>query len=177
MRILRNVVIAVAVILVLLLAIAFFLPATFSVQRSAVIAASSELIYAKFVTPRTWATWSAWTTEADPTLVYAYAGPDSGVGAIMKFTAKKMGNGELEIVEAVPGQAVGYALRMTGTDMEVSGRVTLDPAEGGTKVTWRDTGNLGRNVLLRYLGPMLDKNLAAAYERSFAGLRRETRGE
>jgi len=176
MRILKNVVIAVAVLLILLLAVAFFLPATFSVQRSAVIAAPADQIYAKFAMPRTWATWSAWTTEADPTLVYTYAGPDSGVGAIMKFTAKKLGNGELEIVEAVPGRAVGYELRMTGTDMKVNGHVTFEPAEGGTKVTWRDTGNLGKNVLLRYLGPMLDRNLAAAYEKSFAGLRRETKG-
>jgi hypothetical protein len=177
MRVLRNLVIAIAVLLVLLVVIAFFLPGTFSVQRSAVIAAPAERIYAKFATPRTWAAWSAWTTEADPTLVYTYAGPDSGVGAIMKFTAKKMGNGELEIVEAVPVRSVRYALRMTGTDMKVNGHVTLEPAEGGTKVTWHDTGDLGRNVLLRYLGPMLDKNLAAAYERSFAGLRRETTKE
>ena len=175
MRVLRNIVLAVAIILILLLVVAFFLPATFSVQRSAVIAAPAEQIYAKFATPRSWAVWSAWTTEADPTLVYTYAGPDSGVGAIMKFTAKKMGNGELEIVEAVPAQAVSYALRMTGTDMKVNGHVTLEPAEGGTKVTWRDTGDLGRNVLLRYLGPMLDKNLSQAYEKSFAGLRRETK--
>jgi hypothetical protein len=177
MRILKNVVIAVAVLLILLLAVAFFLPATFSVQRSAVIAAPAEQIYAKFATPRTWATWSAWTTEADPTLVYTYAGPDYGVGAIMKFTAQRMGNGELEIVEAVPSRSVGYELRMTGTDMKVNGQVTLEPAEGGTKVTWHDAGDLGKNVLLRYLGPMLDKNLAAAYEKSFAGLRREAKGE
>ena len=177
MRILRSVSLTVAVLLILLMAVAFFLPATFSVQRSAVIAAPAERIYAKFATPRTWATWSAWTTAADSTLVYTYAGPDSGVGAIMKFTAEKMGNGELEIVEAVPGQAVGYALRMTGTDMKVNGHVTFEPAEGGTKVTWHDSGDLGRNVLLRYLGPMLDKNLAAAYEKSFAGLRRETGGQ
>jgi uncharacterized protein YndB with AHSA1/START domain len=177
MRILRNVVIAVAVLLVLVLAVAFFLPATFSVQRSAVIAAPAEQVYARFATPRTWATWSAWTIQADPTLVYTYAGPDSGVGAIMRFTAQKMGNGELRIVEAVPAQVVSYELRMTGSDMVVRGRVAFEAAPGGTKVTWHDTGDLGGNVLLRYLGPMLDKNLAAAYEKSFAGLRRETKGE
>jgi hypothetical protein len=177
MRLLRNVVIAVAILLILILAVAFLLPATFSVQRSAVIAAPAELIYAKFATPRTWATWSAWTTEADPTLVYTYAGPDSGVGAIMKFTAKKMGNGELQIVEAVPAQVVSYELRMTGSDMVVHGRVAFEPAEGGSKVTWHDMGSLGRNVLMRYLGPVLDRSLAAAYEKSFAGLRRETKGE
>jgi uncharacterized protein YndB with AHSA1/START domain len=177
MGLLKNLIIAIAVVLILLLVVAFFLPATFSVQRSAILAAPAEQVYAKFATPRTWARWSAWTTQADSTLVYTYAGPDSGMGAIMKFTAKKMGNGELQIVEAVPGQAVGYELRMTGSGMVVHGRVAFEAAEGGTRITWHDTGNLGKNVLLRYLGPMLDKSLAAAYEKSFAGLRREAKGE
>jgi len=173
MRILRNIVVAVGVVLLLLLVIAFFLPATFSAERSTVIAAPAEALYASLATPRTWARWSAWTTAADSTLVYTYAGPDSGVGAIMRFTAQRMGSGELEIVEAVPARLVRYALRLTGTDMKVSGRVTLEPAGGGTSVTWNDSGDLGKNVLLRYLRPMLERSLAAAYEKCFAGLRRE----
>jgi hypothetical protein len=173
MRILRNLVLAVAVVLVLLLVVAFFLPARFSVEGSTVIAAPAGPLYASFATPRTWARWSAWTTAADSTLVYTYAGPDSGAGAIMRFTARKMGNGELEIVEAVPASLVRYELRLAGTDMKVAGRVTFAPAAGGTQVTWNDSGDLGRNVLLRYLRPVLEKNLAAAYQRSFAGLRRE----
>ena len=177
MKILRYLIIAVAVVLILMLAVAFFLPAKFTVERSAVIAAPAEQLYARFAKPRTWASWSAWTTKADPTLVYTYAGPDSGVGAVMSFSAKRMGDGELRIVEASPAQAVGYELRMKGSDMVVRGHVTFEPAGGGTKVTWQDRGDLGRNVLLRYLAPMLDKSLAAAYEKSFAGLRRETAGE
>lgn len=174
MRILRNIVIAVAVLLVLFLAIGFFLPSRFAVERSTVVAAPADSIYARVATPRTWAAWSAWTAKEDSTLAYTYAGPESGVGAIMSFTAKKMGNGELEIVEAVPGRVVGYELRLVGTDMKVNGRVTLEPSGDGTKVTWLDSGDLGGNVLLRYLVPMLEKNLAAAYEKNFAGLRRET---
>jgi uncharacterized protein YndB with AHSA1/START domain len=174
MKILRNVVIAIAALLVLFLAIAFFLPSEFAVERSTVITAPADSIYALVVTPRSWAAWSAWTAREDSTLVYTYAGPDSGVGAVMRFTAKRMGNGELEIVEAVPGRVVGYELRLVGTDMEVRGRVTLEPSGEGTKVTWRDSGDLGGNVLLRYLAPVLERNLATAYEKNFAGLRRET---
>jgi hypothetical protein len=174
MKILRNAAIAIAAILVLLLVIAFFLPSKFVVERSTLIAAPVDSIYARVAAPRTWATWSAWTVKEDSTLLYTCAGPESGVGAIMKFTAQRMGNGELAIVEAVPGRAVGYQLRLTGTDMKVNGRITLEPAGSGTRITWRDSGDLGRNVLLRYLAPMLEKNLAAAYEKNFQGLTRET---
>ncbi len=174
MKILRNVVIAIAALLVLFLVIAFFLPSKFAVERSTVIPAVADSIYVRVVTPRTWATWSAWTAKEDSTLAYTYAGPDSGVGAVMRFTAKQMGNGEMEIVETVPGRLVAYELRLVGTDMKVNGRVTLEPSGEGTKITWRDSGDLGGNVLLRYLTPVLDGNLAAAYEKNFAGLRRET---
>lgn len=174
MKVLRNLVIFVAAVLVLFLVVALFLPSRFAVERSTLIAAPADSIYARVATPRTWATWSAWTVKQDSTLVYTYAGPESGVGAVMRFTAKRMGNGELEIVEAVPGRAVGYELRLAGTGMKVTGRVTMEPAGNGTKVTWRDAGDLGGNVLLRYLAPMLDKNLAAAYETNFRGLTRET---
>jgi hypothetical protein len=173
MKVLWTIVIVIAVLIALLFAGAFFLPASFSVQRSAVIAAPVDAVYAKFATPRTWASWSAWTTRADSTLVYTYAGPDSGLGAIMRFTSKKMGNGDLEIVEAVPDQSVGYDLHLTGSDMRIHGRIALEPASDGTKVTWHDSGSLGGNVMLRYLGPVLDKSLAAAYETSFQGLRRD----
>jgi len=176
MRVLRVIAYALAAILILFLAVAFFLPSTFSVEGSAVIAAPADQVYAKYATPRTWARWSAWTTEGDPTLVYAYSGPDSGVGAVMSWTAKKMGNGQLEIVEAVPGQTLRYELAMAGSDMKVHGRVVFEPVAEGTKVTWTDSGTLGKNVLLRYLGPVLDRAMKAAYQKSFANLQREAKG-
>ncbi len=176
MKVFRLVAYVVAVILLLCLVIAFFLPSTFSVQGSGVIAASADQVYAKFATPRTWARWSAWTTEADPTLAYTYSGPDSGVGAVMAWTAKKMGNGRMQIVEAVPGQRVRYDLSMTGSDMTVHGDVRFETVPEGTKVTWSDSGTLGKNVLLRYLAPVLDTALKAAYQKSFEKLQREAKG-
>jgi hypothetical protein len=177
MKVVRGFVIAIALCFVVLLVVAFFLPGTFSVESSAIVAAPATELYARFATPRTWARWSAWTTEADPTLAYTYTGPDSGVGAVMKWTSKKMGNGQLAIVEAMPAQMVSYELSMTGTDMTVHGHVMFEPAADGTKVTWRDTGSLGKNVMLRYLRPVLDKSLHEAYAKSFAKLQREARGE
>jgi hypothetical protein len=174
MKIVRNVIVVLAALLVVLVGTAFLLPSRFAVERSTVIAAPADSIYRRVATPRTWATWSSWTVRRDSTLVYTYAGPESGVGAVMRFRARQMGSGELEIVEAVPGRAVGYELRFVGADMKVHGRVTLHGVAGGTRVTWRDSGDLGGNVLLRYLVPALNRNLAAAYATSFRGLSRET---
>ncbi len=175
MKLLRNIALAVLVLLVLIGACSLFLPNAFSVQRSAVIAADAGSLYARFATPRSWARWSAWTTAADPTLVYRYEGPDSGVGAVMAWSAKKMGNGRLTIVRAEPPREVGYDLQIEGSDMRVHGRITLEPAEGGTRVTWNDAGDFGRNPLMRWFRFMMDGALGSAYEKSFANLRAETR--
>ncbi len=176
MRALKIIAYVVAAILIVFLAVAFFLPSTFSVQGSSVIAAPADSLYARFATPRTWARWSAWTTETDPTLAYTYEGPDSGVGAVMKWTAQRMGSGQMRIVEAVPGQRVRYELGMSGSDMTVHGDVRLETVPEGTRVTWTDSGSLGKNVLVRYLGPVLDRAMRAAYQTSFAKLERETKG-
>ncbi len=145
----------------------------FSVQRSTVIHAPADSLYARFATPRTWARWSAWTAKADTSLRYAYQGPDSGPGAIMNFTSLRMGNGSLRISSAVPGREVRYELGLTGTEMVVHGQVTLEPVPEGTRVTWRDSGTMGKSLFMRLLKPLLDRSMATAYETSFAGLSRE----
>jgi hypothetical protein len=145
----------------------------FAVRGSTVIAAPVDSLYARFATPRTWARWSAWTVNADTSLRYTYEGPDSGPGATMRFTSRRMGSGALRIAVAEPDSLVRYELKFAGSEMVVHGRVRLEPVGNSTRVTWQDSGTLGGNVLVRLLKPLLDRSMAAAYETSFAGLRRE----
>ncbi len=97
MKVFRAVVIVIGVLIVLAVVAACLMPNTFSVRRSRVIVADAGTLYAKFATPRTWAEWSTWTSRGDSTLHYSYEGPDSGVGAAMKWTSKKFGDGKLTI--------------------------------------------------------------------------------
>jgi hypothetical protein len=172
MKVFKGIVLAVGALIVLALVVSLFLPSTFSVQRTDVVPGTVNAIYARFAKPRTWSEWSAWTTSKDPTLHYQYEGPDSGVGATMKWTSKGMGDGRLTIVEAVPGDHVRYELRMAGTDMSVHGLVRFEPAGGATRITWHDRGSLGSNPLYRLLTPVLDRALGGAFEQSFANLKR-----
>ncbi len=176
MKVLQTIVIVVFVVIVVLLGVALLMPAEFSVEDSAVIPAPPDSLYARFASPRTWARWSSWTDRRDPTLVYGYAGPDSGVGAVMTWTSAKMGSGRFEIAEARPVSLVRYELRMAGGAVAIHGRVALAPEAGGTRVTWRDTGSLGQNPIARLLYPLLSRQMHGAYEESFAGLRRDLAG-
>jgi hypothetical protein len=176
MRLLKILFILLVVIVVLLVGIAFLLPSTFSLVGETVIAAPPDSLYARFATPRTWADWSAWTTEEDPTLVYTYSGPELGVGAAMEWTGTQMGKGRLEVIEAFPGREVRYELHMQGSGLTVHGHVLLEPADGGTRIVWRDRGDFGANPFNRYFGPFMDRMMGAAYEKSFSRLRGELWG-
>jgi hypothetical protein len=74
MRILKRVAGLVVVLVVLLLVIGFFLPGTFTVVRSAEIAAPPDKVYALVADPRGWKQWSAWNRR-DPTMQIDYSGP------------------------------------------------------------------------------------------------------
>ncbi|HVP14883.1 MAG TPA: SRPBCC family protein [Terriglobales bacterium] len=174
MKILGIVVVVLVVIVAAVLTFALTLPAEFSAQDNALISAPPESLYARFATPRTWARWSAWTTRSDPTLAYTYSGPDSGLGATMHWTSQKLGSGQLQIVEAVPGRLVHYELHFMTSPAPIVGRVRLEPKAGGTEVTWSDQGSLGGNVVMRLMYPLMKTMMRKAYQESFANLRAET---
>jgi hypothetical protein len=173
----RKVLLGILILLVALFLGALIYASTqspdFAVQGTTVIGAPADSLYARFATPRTWARWSAWTTRVDSSLRYAYEGPETGTGAVMKFTSQRMGNGSLRIGAVAPGREVNYDLAIVGFETKLHGKVTLEPAPEGTRITWRDSGSLGQSLLVRLLKPYLDRNMAVAYDTSFAGLRQE----
>lgn len=159
-------------LLALLVIIGVFLPAKITVFRSITIDRPVEAIFPWAADLRLWPRWTVWNTGEDPTLAYAYPGPTTGLGAAMRWTAKKMGDGSLTFTEFLPLQAVRYELRMPARGTIVQGNIEFESAGGGaTGVTWYDEVDLGRNPFKRLLGPLLQKMLGRAFERSLTGLK------
>lgn len=173
MKVAARVVTVVFLLILLSLCIGFVMPSHYSVQRTAVLPAPPESVYTRVATLRTWDRWSAWNARRDPSLVYSYEGPETGAGSVMRWTSRKMGDGHLDLVNVDPKRSVQYDLRMAGSDFTAHGTIQLEPTSGGTRVTWRDDGNLGSNPVYHLMGPFMDKLLGADFERSLDGLRRE----
>jgi hypothetical protein len=92
------VVLAIAIAIVLILASTK--PATFSIQRSAVIEAPAETIFPLINNFRQWTKWSPWE-QRDPALKRSYSGADSGKGAVYAWEGNKnVGSGRMEILDA-----------------------------------------------------------------------------
>ena len=167
MRVLKLLLAVLLALAVVLTAISFFLPTQWRVERSIVIRAAPEAIYPSIANLRAWESWSPWNRDKDPTLQISYEGPAQGVGAISRWTGEKMGRGRLEVTASDPGRGMVYDLTMEGGAFKAQGSIVLEPVTGGTKVTWADSGQMGKNPLSRYfillldpmIGPDLQKGL------------------
>jgi uncharacterized protein YndB with AHSA1/START domain len=92
------VILAVAIAIVLVLASTK--PATFSIQRSAVMQAPAETIFPLINDYHQWTKWSPWENK-DPALKRSYSGAESGKGAVYAWDGNKnVGSGRMEILDA-----------------------------------------------------------------------------
>jgi len=138
---LKMIVLGLAVLLVALLGVIALQPSSFSVERSAVIAAPPGVIYPHIHDLRAMDVWSPWV-KMDPKLAIQYEGPASGVGARSSWEGPQMGKGRLTITEVSPDRRIDMQLEMI-EPMAATNHVvfTLEPAGDATRTTWRMEGS------------------------------------
>ena len=173
MKLLKRIVLIVLLLPVVLLIVSLFLPSKYHVERSVVIKAPTATIFPWINNPSRWPEWTAWTTEKDPTLTYAYSGPVEGAGAASEWTSQKMGSGSMKFTSADPQKGIRFDLSFDGGKFQSKGALLLDPVGDSTKVTWSNDGELGGNPIFRYLGLFMDKMVGRDYEEGLEKLRRK----
>lgn len=127
--------------IVAVLVLAAMRPDTFTLRRSLAINAPPERVFPLISDFRNWTQWSPWE-KLDPNLRRDYSGAQAGVGAAYAWEGdKKVGQGRMEIIEAVPSSRVALKLDFV-RPFEAHNDVTfaLEPAAGATNVTWTMTG-------------------------------------
>ena len=141
MKILKIVLIVLAVALAGVLALAATKPDSFSVQRSTSIKAPPEKISAVLSDFRAWDAWSPWE-KVDPKMKRTYSGEPKGKGAKYAWAGNsEIGEGSMTITEA---QASRVALDLDFVKpFEGHNKVvfTLAPKGEATEVTWAMTGS------------------------------------
>lgn len=170
MKLLKRVFLGLLVIIVLLVVIAFVLPRQVAVERSRVIDAAPETVFAALNGFHRFNEWSPWA-DRDPNATYAYEGPITGVGARMTWSGdpKTVGAGSQEIVASEPHERVAANLDF-GEQGTAESEFRLEPAEEGTRVTWGFRTDLGNNPIARYMGLMFDSWIGKDYEEGLAAL-------
>jgi effector-binding domain-containing protein/uncharacterized protein YndB with AHSA1/START domain len=171
-RMVRNILIGLGVLIALIVGGAYALPGTAHVERSTVIGAAPDQVFAIVNDMSRFNEWSPWA-KLDPATKYTIDGPPTGVGAKMSWSSKNesVGVGSQEITESKP-----YSLVKTKLDFGEQGTAvasfSLGEAEGGTKVTWGFESELGMNPVARYMGFfMFDGMIGKDYEAGLANLK------
>jgi hypothetical protein len=167
----RRILYGLAIAIVALAAIALLLPRQVHVERSVAVRSPPMTVFEIVNGFGRFNEYSPWF-ELDPQAKYTYEGPASGVGAKMSWTSEErgVGDGSQEIVRSEPPRMVQSRIEFGGDSTAVT-TWTIQPAEGGSTVTWAFDTDLGMNPVMRYMGLAFDHLIGRDYERGLARLK------
>ncbi|PJI95384.1 uncharacterized protein YndB with AHSA1/START domain [Acidovorax sp. 69] len=166
--------------LVLLAALGLFLafaatrPDSFRVERSRVISAPPERVYALVHDLRQFNTWNPYERK-DPAAKGEYSATTTGPGARYAWQGDKIGTGSMEIVEATAPVRVGMKLDFVAP-FEAHNQVefSLQPeAQGATRVTWAMHGPVPYVAKIAHLVFNMDRMVGQDFEDGLANLQAE----
>jgi len=166
-----TVLIVIAVALAAALTYAASKPDTFTVRRSATIAAPPETIFPMIDDLRAQSAWSPF--EKDPQMKRTYSGAARGQGAAYAWDGnRQVGAGSIAITESVPPRKVVLVLDMLRPfKAHNTVQFTLDRVGAGTNVTWAMQGR--QPFMAKVMGLVMDcdKMIGSQFEEGLAKLK------
>jgi len=143
------------IVFVLVVVVGALLPAHGHLERAVEVSSPLRQIYDSVNTFRRYPEWSA-LRHIDPQTRFTLEGPESGVGARVKWTsaAQQVGDGNLEIKSSDVDSKVTMALTNAWSGDNKTYTVTLVPSQNGKTVTikWAYDAEYGWNLMSRYAG-------------------------
>ncbi len=162
----------VVVVVATVLALAASKPDTLDVQRSTMIDAPPEKVFALVDDFHHWPQWAPQDRE-DPSTTRTYSGPESGVGAMSTWDSKgSAGKGSMAITQATPSTEVtvivDFERPFTAHNTNV---FRLEPAGGGTQVTWTWHGTIPYIGKVMGIFVSMDRMIGKHFEDGLANLK------
>ncbi|MDO6567535.1 SRPBCC family protein [Alteromonas sp. 1_MG-2023] len=170
MAVLKKIIISVGVLIALVVLVGFLLPKEYTVERSILIDAQPGEIYPDVVDLRAWQDWGVWF-QRDPSMEIDYTGPDRAIGMKSSWKSASEGKGEMKITDLEHNSKVVYTLMFPEWEMETTGSLELIPSGDATRVTWRDSGDVGNNIISRYFALMMDGMIGPDFEMGLENLK------
>ncbi len=171
MKVLKIVGIILLIIVAVTLGISVILPSSAALERSIVIDAARDAVFAELDGFQTFNEFSAWF-DRDPEARYVFSGPLYGVGAKLSWTSKRsdVGNGSMEIVEMVPYESVTLKLNFEGYKGDPRAKWLLSDEGDKTRLTYAyKEGQLG--FVERFVFAFIKGSLAKDYEETLTKLK------
>ena len=169
---LRNILIALVVVLVALAVVVAFQPAEFRVARSATMSAPAPAVFAQVNDLRKWETWNPWQKK-DPAMKLTFSGPPAGPGASYSWAGNnEVGEGRLTITESHPSDLVRIKLEfMKPFAATNTAEFTFKPEGERTNVTWAMQGNNNFFAKALHLVMNMDKMVGGEFEKGLVDMK------
>jgi hypothetical protein len=169
MKILKTVGIVLLSVIVLCLVISFFLPSKVNVERSRVINAKPDAVYAQIANLKSWDNWMPWN-QLDPNMQKTYGEKTEGQGASYSWVSENqnVGKGSITLTKC-DSNMVETELVFEGMNPG-KGCYKLEPEGEGTKVTWSMESDMGNNPLYKFMALMMDGMIGPEFEKGLVAL-------
>ena len=167
----------VAVVLAIAIAVVLILAATkpdqFAVQRSTVVKAPPEKIFALINDFHQWGSWSPYEHK-DPAMKRTFSGAARGNGAVYAWEGdKNVGSGRMEILEAAAPSRIVIKLDFYSPfEAHNTAEFTMLPQGDETRVTWRMHGPAPFMARIMHVFINIDKMVGKDFEFGLANLKR-----
>lgn len=157
------------VIVAILLLAMFLIGEKYHYEKSIVINAPAEKVYAHINSMKAFNDWNPWM-KMDPNLKSTYSGVSGEIGDKHCWKSDKddVGNGCQEITALIPNQKQSTKMAFEGQG-DATSDIVLTSEGNGTKVTWTLEAELERPKNL--MKPMMDYMMGKSYGEGLAKLK------
>lgn len=169
---LATIAIVVVVVIAGVLGYAATRPDSFRLERSAVIKAPPEKVFALISDFHAWVSWSPWE-KLDPDLMRTYGGAASGKGAVYAWEGNgKAGSGRMEIIDAPAPSRITIRLDFIKPfEAHNTAEFSLQAQGDATTLTWAMYGPQPFIAKLMSLFFSMDKMVGKDFEAGLANLK------
>jgi effector-binding domain-containing protein len=171
MKIIRRILFIILCIALVVIAAGYVLPRKVHVERKLVMVISQKTIYNQVNTLKNWTKWLPWL-QKDTSLHILCSGPESGVGATLKWLSsdRNIGNGSISIISGVVSDSLEVVFDFAEKGKS-TGKFIFLKANEGIIVTYSLASDLGMNPISRWFGLFSDYLIGPDIEQSLYNLK------
>lgn len=172
MKALKVILIVLVVLAAILVVVGLLLPSDFNVERSKVIDAPQEEIYAQVNDVKNWNNWNAWN-KMDENWKVTYSEDTKGEGAWYSWVSEdeNVGKGKVTITNTEPQSLIEGTMEFEGMNPANIYHKFEPQEDGKVKVTFGIKSDIGSNILMKYVFNLAgEKMVGGNYEKSLDDL-------
>jgi len=163
----------IAVLAVIIIGGSFFLPKSYSVNRTITILAPDSIIYKNIADYQEFYKWNAWS-KMDPKAKITITGTAAQPGHLYQWDGEKSGTGQMLINKVEANKMVDMELKFIKPMESIADtRFDIEKAENGNKVTWTMSGD-SKGIINKWFCLFMDKMIGKDFEDGLKSLKEKS---